>query len=99
MPKYSFRFTIVTLNDVKNIGNDCTEIFDNAKKNPEQLKIEKDRRHTQKDMSRTSLLITRSYMKSLLLLLTLAAILAFCPSRAGLHSCNSIQQCLSGYTG
>ena len=34
---------------------DCTEIFDIAKKNPEQLKIRKDCQHTQKDLSRTLL--------------------------------------------
>ena len=38
-------------------------------------------------------------MKSLLLLLTLAAILAFCPSRAGSHGCDAIQHCLSDCTG
>ena len=30
---------------------------------------------------------------------TLVAILAFCPGRAGLQDCNSIQECLSGYKG
>ena len=40
-----------------------------------------------------------SYMKSLLLLLTLAVILAFCPSRAGSHGCDAIQHCLSDCTG
>ena len=57
MPKYSFRFTIVTLNDVKKMVTTAQKYLTSLKKNPEQLKIEKDCQHTQKDMSRTSLLM------------------------------------------